>query len=255
MSGCLSEKQKDKTKERYFPVLWKLYKEGAGFPSLGQSEADVPSLIPGTPQDPEGKPLLGTARVTGCHAAALELPVPPNLLGGQQCQLSLGPSRVRPPVSVLGAYKAWSKEATTTAAAATTTAAIATTAATATATSEEAKGPQHRPVSPCDVFHGASGPGWIGVGDVSALPPTEGAGRAQRGKLACGLLCPGGTGGHTALSQCRGPRGLQSCTVLSNPFFLSQKWIVLDIFFDRELQAAPMRKRNSFCWGKKGSRP
>lgn len=69
----------------------------------------------------------------------------------------------------------------------------------------------------------------------------------------CGAL--EARGGHTALSQCRGPRGPQSCTVLCNPFFLSQKWIVLDIFFDRELQVAPMRKRNIFCWGKKGSRP
>lgn len=48
-------------------------------------------------------------------------------------------------------------------------------------------------MSPCDVFHGSGCLGRIGTGDVSALPPTERAGRTPRGKPAGRLPCPGGT--------------------------------------------------------------
>lgn len=178
------------------------------------------------------------ARRTGCHAAALELPVPPNLLGGQQCRLSLGPSRFSPAVSVLCARKAWAQEAT--AATATNTTAATTAGSAAAAACEDAEGPQHRRVPPCDVFHGSGGPGWTGAGHVPALPPTEGAGRTQRGKPACAfaVLWRPGVDSSAAAAEGKGtpkPRGtVASCKVYFSPFFLSSKWIILVVLFQRQ---------------------
>lgn len=224
VSGRLSEKQKERTKVRCFPQPWKRYKEGASFPPLEQWVLSCRLGLLGV----EEPPLQGAARVSGCHAAGPELPVPPDLLGGQRDHLPLGPSRDGPPLSPLSAWKAWSKEATTTTATTitTTTATITTTASPATATSEEEKGPQPRPVSPADVFHDSGGLGCCGAGDVSAVPPAEGAGRTQRGKLPCGHRVPS-AGCETALrgGGCQStlvPRdhGL-ACKGLFDPLFLS----------------------------------
>lgn len=213
-SGCLFEKQKGGKKEQKRGVSLgsgnSIKREPAPFSRAVRNRSPV--------LDTRDSPGLrrrktlgwGLARGTGCHAAALELPVPPDFLGGQQCQLSLGFSRVSLPLSVLCARKARAKEATAT-----------------TTTSEEEEGPQHRPVSPCDVFHGSGGPGWIGTGTISALPPAEGTGRTQRGKLPCGLLCPEGMGVRQPC--CSGGRKVTvihmdhslACKVLHNPFFLS----------------------------------
>lgn len=176
--------------------------------------------------------MLGPSRVTGCHAAALKLPVPPNLLGGQQCQLALGASGVSAPLSGLGAQEAWSKEATA--------AASAAAAPAAPATSEEEQGPQHRLVSPRDVLHDPGGPGRPGAGHVSALPPAEGAGGTQRGKPAsgwpargwpasgwpaCGWPACGWPTCGRRRAPCRGqwpaPRGHGLATRFSAPFFPS----------------------------------
>ena len=214
-SGCLFEKQKEGKKERKRGVSLgsgnSIKREPAPFSrALRRNRSPVLDTWD-SPGLRRRKALgWGLARGTGCHATAPELPVPPDFLGGQQCQLSLGLSRVSFPLSVLCARKARAKEATAT-----------------TTTSEEEEGPQHRPVSPRDVFHGSGGPAWIGDGTISALPSAEGTGRTQRGKQPRELLCPEGTGVRQPC--CSGGRKVTgihmdhslACKVLGNPFLLS----------------------------------
>lgn len=108
-------------------------------------------------------------------------------------------------------------------------------------------------MSPRDVLHDPGGPGRPGAGDVSALPPAEGAGRTERGKPACGWsAAPTGPQRAPGGGWWPAPRAavLQSA---SRPWFSRLRNSSFYTFSptDREWET-PGSQRSIFC-GVKGS--